>query len=115
MLLIQRGSALGYGRWSLPGGKLEFGETTQKAAQRELLEETGVIAALSHHVQDFTIETTDVIYNISCFAGSYVSGEAFAASDASAVVWTNWQLTAEFELAPNIATAIALARKILKL
>ena len=41
VLLVQRASALGKGLWSLPGGKLEAGETLHAAAHRELREETG--------------------------------------------------------------------------
>jgi len=33
----------GAGTWSMPGGKLRFGETFEQAAQRELLEETSMI------------------------------------------------------------------------
>ncbi|MBX6378178.1 MAG: NUDIX hydrolase [Clostridia bacterium] len=32
----------GYGRWSLPKGHLEPGETTEEAALREIREETGI-------------------------------------------------------------------------
>ncbi|KAL7567474.1 hypothetical protein ACA910_009489 [Epithemia clementina (nom. ined.)] len=39
-LLVQRGKAPNQGLWSLPGGKVEWGETTLAAAQRELAEET---------------------------------------------------------------------------
>ena len=39
-LLIQRGKAPSAGMWSLPGGKLEYGETTLAGAMRELAEET---------------------------------------------------------------------------
>lgn len=35
-----------YGRWTLPKGHLEAGESDQAAAQREVLEETGVIGEL---------------------------------------------------------------------
>jgi 8-oxo-dGTP diphosphatase len=115
VLLIKRGSALGYGRWSLPGGKVEPGETTLEAAEREVFEETGVKAALAQHVSDFTVETADVIYVISCFTGLYMSGVAAASSDASDVAWIHWQLTSQFELTPNILTAVESARSILKL
>lgn len=39
-LLIQRGNPPNAGKWSFPGGKLEWGETTIQGAQRELAEET---------------------------------------------------------------------------
>ena len=39
-LLIQRGTEPSKGMWSLPGGKIEYPETTFQAAQRELYEET---------------------------------------------------------------------------
>ena len=39
-LLIQRGKAPNKGMWSLPGGKMEYGETALEAAKRELAEET---------------------------------------------------------------------------
>jgi 8-oxo-dGTP diphosphatase len=32
----------GAGTWTMPGGKLEFGETFEKGARREVLEETGI-------------------------------------------------------------------------
>ncbi|WP_018683676.1 NUDIX domain-containing protein [Actinokineospora enzanensis] len=43
VLLIQRGKSPYRGRWALPGGKLNPGESPRKAVARELREETGVI------------------------------------------------------------------------
>ena len=46
VLLIKRGTPPRFGQWSVPGGRLEWGETLQSAALRELKEETGVDAEL---------------------------------------------------------------------
>jgi 8-oxo-dGTP diphosphatase len=41
-LMQQRKGAHGEGTWSTPGGHLEFGETFQECAAREVKEETGM-------------------------------------------------------------------------
>jgi len=46
VLLIRRGQPPRLNQWSLPGGRLEWGETLEVAALRELKEETGVDAEL---------------------------------------------------------------------
>jgi 8-oxo-dGTP diphosphatase len=112
VLLAQRGKSWGYGYWSLPGGKIEAGETAQQAAARELFEETGVIATLRHHVGDFSLDGGDVHYVISCFTGPYISGEARAMTDAMAVAWVHWQRLSDYQLAFNNADAVLRARTI---
>ena len=43
ILLIQQGKGkTDEGRWGVPAGKLEWGETPEIAAKRELREETGI-------------------------------------------------------------------------
>lgn len=50
IVLIQRAIEPGYGKWTFPGGFVERGETAEAAAEREVLEESGL-----------EIETTGVI------------------------------------------------------
>lgn len=42
MLLVRRGHGPAAGEWSIPGGRVEFGETLAEAVVREVAEETGV-------------------------------------------------------------------------
>lgn len=46
VLLIRRGAPPLENQWSLPGGRIEWGERTRDAALRELREETGCEAEL---------------------------------------------------------------------
>jgi 8-oxo-dGTP diphosphatase len=47
VLLIRRGKPPRLGEWSIPGGRIEYGERAADAALRELKEETGVEAELT--------------------------------------------------------------------
>jgi ADP-ribose pyrophosphatase YjhB (NUDIX family) len=42
LLLVRRGRGPGTGRWSVPGGRVEAGETIRDAVVREVAEETGL-------------------------------------------------------------------------
>ncbi len=44
MLLAERSLPPGIGKWGFPGGMQELGETLFECAQRELIEETGIMA-----------------------------------------------------------------------
>lgn len=115
VLLARRGKALGRGLWSLPGGKLEPGESELATAHRELLEETGISAELLHRIGEFRIEAGAVCYLITSFAGYHLAGEAAAASDSDAVAWVKPEHLKDYALAPNTAAAIDAARQLLKL
>ena len=52
VLLVKRGRAPQRGRWSVPGGRVEPGESFEAAAAREALEETGLEKPFDHERQD---------------------------------------------------------------
>lgn len=42
ILMVRRSNPPEAGRWTIPGGRVELGETLSSAVERELLEETGL-------------------------------------------------------------------------
>ena len=91
-LLVRRGKAPLYGRWTVPGGTVELGETLEAAVVRELEEETGlrvepleVLAVFDRIDRDG--ERVAYHYVIVDYLCRWRSGEARAASDALEVAW----------------------------
>jgi 8-oxo-dGTP diphosphatase len=50
LLLIRRGHGPAAGNWSLPGGRVEFGETMVEALVREVQEETGLDVVVGDYI-----------------------------------------------------------------
>jgi 8-oxo-dGTP diphosphatase len=50
LLIVRRGHEPGRGRWSVPGGRVEPGESDEVAVLREVAEETGLDAEVIRHV-----------------------------------------------------------------
>ena len=59
VLLVQRGKEPNKGRWGLPGGKIELGETITEAALRELKEETNITAQAGQILTAFDVIMRD--------------------------------------------------------
>ena len=114
VLLVQRAKPP-LGLWSLPGGHVEFGETAVAAAERELLEETGVTADLTAFVGLYEIirEKPLFHYAIACYGGMWRSGKAQASSDALEARWLAPAELDSLDFAPNVREAIARAKALL--
>ncbi|MGZ8362729.1 MAG: NUDIX hydrolase [Caulobacteraceae bacterium] len=89
VLLIRRCTAPKLGEWSLPGGRIEWGETAAACALRELCEETAVEAEILGLVDVvdgmFAGEggEADRHYVLIDYAARWLSGEPVAGDDAA--------------------------------
>jgi len=85
VLLIRRGTPPRIGEWSLPGGRIEPGETVRAAALRELNEETGVEARLVGliDVVDGIFPEAGRHYVLIDFVAEWIAGEPVAGDDAA--------------------------------
>lgn len=84
VLLVRRGREPLKGKWSIPGGKMEFGETAKEAALRELQEETGITARITRLIDVVDSIMEDQHYVLIDFEAEWISGEPVAADDAEA-------------------------------
>jgi mutator protein MutT len=108
VLLVRRGQEPLKGKWSLPGGLLELGESLAVGVVREVKEETGL-----------TVETIELVelldrihrdgervryhYVIADYLCRVAGGELKAASDADAVRWVEraeWNSQSALKLDP---------------
>ncbi|MBW1743354.1 MAG: NUDIX hydrolase [Deltaproteobacteria bacterium] len=59
VLLVKRSKPPGEGLWAIPGGRVELGETLQQAAEREIMEETGLTIKAKDPVYTFEVIEPD--------------------------------------------------------
>ena len=87
VVLVRRGSEPFGGRWALPGGFVEVGETVHEAAVREAAEETGLAVEIARLVGVYSEPDRDPRgHNVSvAFLVRVLSGQLQAASDAAEV------------------------------
>ena len=82
VLLIQRGTAPRKGEWSIPGGRIETGETEAQACLRELSEETAVTAQLLTKITALDADFEGFHYRLHDYLARWTSGEPKAGDDA---------------------------------
>jgi 8-oxo-dGTP diphosphatase len=91
--LIKRGKPPLLGEWSIPGGMLELGETVRQGAEREALEETGLVVRATELLGVFDRVVLDeekqcqYHYVLIDFLCERISGDLRAAADAADALW----------------------------
>lgn len=102
ILLVRRGRGAGAGLWAVPGGRVEWGETLEEAAVREVREETGLEVRLGPVVWTGESigpgEPPEWHFTLVDFVGFRVSGEPVAADDAADVRWATRTEALELDL-----------------
>lgn len=84
VLVIERGRPPGVGLWSVPGGRLELGESIAVAVAREVREETGLdveVGPLVAVVERVTPTTGGTYHHVILDHLAYLRGGRLAAGD----------------------------------
>jgi len=106
VLLVKRGAEPNRGRWSLPGGSLEIGETVEAGAVRETREETGVdvqplrVLDVCNFIErkDGEVRWHYVLIDVLC---EYLRGDPFPATDAENARLIPLRELGEYDVVPT--------------
>ena len=112
VLLVRRGGPPAAGKWSVPGGLVELGETTEEAARREVREEcgcdvrlVGLAGVLDRVIRD---EAGRVRYHwvLVDYAAVADSEAVCAGTDAAAASWFDMDEVATLDVTDGLMDMI---------
>ena len=115
VLLVRRAKSPAAGTWTVPGGRVEHGESLESAVVRELREETGIGGRVVDRLGCETLVAGGVAYSIhEHLLVPTGDGELRAGDDAAEVRWASSEdlvaLGVETRMRAVIERAIAAAR-----
>lgn len=108
LLLVRRGRPPGEGLWSVPGGRVEPGETPAQALAREVREETGLevrVGGLAGRVERPGL--AGAVYDIADHVCDVVGGELRAGDDAAEVRWASYDDLRNLPLTEGLLDALS--------
>ncbi len=107
LLVVQRGHDPAAGSWSLPGGRVEPGESDADAVAREVWEETGLVVRPGRLVGAVERPGGEgTVYQIFDYAAELVSGRLAAATDAVDARWVSEPELLELTCSPGLVEAL---------
>jgi ADP-ribose pyrophosphatase YjhB (NUDIX family) len=108
LLLIQRGHDPHRGQWSLPGGRIEAGESPEQAVVREVHEETGLQVVPGRLVGRVTIPGDGVVFDVLDLACDLTDTTAapVAGDDADAALFADAATLAGLPCSPLLVETL---------
>jgi len=102
LLVILRGHTPSEGLWSVPGGRVEAGESDAAALTREVLEETGLVVTCGRLIGSVRRGA----YDIHDYAASVTGGVLRAGSDAAGARWVTPAELRALPVTPGLVEAL---------
>jgi 8-oxo-dGTP diphosphatase len=115
VLLVKRGKEPNRGKWTVPGGVVELGESLHEALKREVREECSIDIEVEKVLDTFDAITRDddgrVRYHfiIIDFLAKYAGGEIEAGSDAEECRWVSPEELAGIDVTPSLLKVLGRA------
>jgi ADP-ribose pyrophosphatase YjhB (NUDIX family) len=107
LLLVRRANDPGRGQWSLPGGRVEPGESDASAVAREIHEETGLEVLAGSLIGSVQRPAPDGVFMIFDYRAEVVGGRLHAGDDATEVAWFDMAKFTSFETRELLVAELA--------